>query len=106
MLSNRLFKVVTGYNNTKLRVLNNGQPQGSAPLLFNLYVSDLPNTKSSKYMYADDIAQVTKEKIYEVCKVNQINDIEKLNQSFKKKNTSIKPLQDFQLFHLNNRQTS
>jgi len=38
--------------------LRNGIPQGSvlAPLLFNIYMYDLPTTTSRKFVYADDLA--------------------------------------------------
>ena len=43
---------------SRLRRLKNSVPQGSvlAPLVFNIYTSDLPATISRKYAYADDLA--------------------------------------------------
>jgi len=43
---------------SRLRRLKNGVPQESvlAPILFNIYTSDLTNTISRKYAYADDLA--------------------------------------------------
>ena len=45
---------------SRLKRLNNGAPQGSvlSPLLFNVYIADLPETNSKKYGYADDLAFV------------------------------------------------
>ena len=45
----------------RLRRLKNGVPQGSvlAPLLFNIYIHDLPDIISRKYGYANDLAILT-----------------------------------------------
>jgi len=59
MVSNRSFTLTTGNSErSRLRRLRNSIPQGSvlSPLLFNIYISDLPTTVSRKYAYADDLA--------------------------------------------------
>ena len=59
MLSNRSFVLRTSDGQcSRLRRLKNGVPQGSvlSPMLFNIYIYDLPDTTSSKYGYADDLA--------------------------------------------------
>ena len=59
LVQNRSFVLSTGFGRqSRLRRLKNGVPQGSvlAPLLFNIYTSDLPTTVSTKYAYADDLA--------------------------------------------------
>ena len=59
MIDNRSFTLTIGNGQrSRLRRLKNGVPQGSvlAPLLFNIYISDLPTTISRKFAYADDLA--------------------------------------------------
>jgi len=59
MVSNRSFTLTNGNSKrSRLRRLKKGVPQGSvlAPILFNIYISDLPTTVTKKYAYADDLA--------------------------------------------------
>ena len=59
LVRNKSFTLTTGDSKrSRLRRLKNGVPQGSvlAPLLFNIYVYDLPSTVSRRYAYADDLA--------------------------------------------------
>jgi len=59
MVGNRSFTLTTGNDKrSRLRRLKNDAPKGSvlAPLLFNIYISDLPTTVFRKYAYADDLA--------------------------------------------------
>ena len=55
----RSFTVTTGENKpSRLRSLKNRIPQVSVltPLLFNIYIHDLPSITSNTYAYADDLA--------------------------------------------------
>lgn len=66
MLSQRLFRVYLGSTVSDFRKLNNGLPQGSvlAPMLFNLYIHDLPTTGSRKFIYAVDICLIIQAKLF------------------------------------------
>jgi hypothetical protein len=86
MLSNRYFQVFLGDQSSRWRRLNNGLPQGSvlAPILFNLYMSDLPPTAAKVFQYADDIAVTYQAKKFDECENNLEADIEVLNQVFQR----------------------
>ena len=59
MVGNRSFTLTNGKSKrSRSRRLKNGVPQRSvlAPLLFNIYISEMPTTVTRKYAYADDLA--------------------------------------------------
>ena len=68
MLYNRSFTLNTRDGQcSRQRRLKNGVPQGSvlAPMLFNVYIHDLPVTQAKKYGYADDLAILLRKKSWE-----------------------------------------
>ena len=73
-----------GADRSKQRFLKNGVPQGSvlAPLLFNLYTSDLPETQSKKYIYADDIALMISGKTFGPIEQPISEDLDNMSRYF------------------------
>ena len=85
MLTDRRFRVFIGDKTSKFRTLNNGLPQGSvlAPLLFNLYTSDLPQTISRKFIYADDLALTYRHNDFNTLENALSTDLDTMYQYFK-----------------------
>ena len=109
MLSNRSLQTVMGDTRSRPKLLNNGLPQGSvlAPLLFNLYVADLPQTPSRKFMYADDLALATQHSNMGNIEASLSADLDILSDYFRKwRLTPSTAKTETCCFHLNNRLAS
>ena len=106
MLACRTFQVVTGEHKSALRTLNNGLPQGSvlAPLLFSLYIADMPGTASRKFGYADDWVLATQHKSFEVMEATLSSDLVSLGTYFRKWRLQPNPTKtEVACFHLCNK---
>ena len=84
LIASRSFIMHVGADRSKQRFLENGVPQGSvlAPLLFNLYTSDLPKTQSKKYIYADDIALMISGKTFGPIEQSLSEDLDTMSRYF------------------------
>uniref|UniRef100_A0A3B1KFH3 Reverse transcriptase domain-containing protein n=1 Tax=Astyanax mexicanus TaxID=7994 RepID=A0A3B1KFH3_ASTMX len=79
ILSNHSFRLHTSNGqSSRMRRLRNGVPQGSvlAPMLFNIYIHDLPLTTSWKYSYADDLAILFSNRSWEAVEEGLSKDME------------------------------
>lgn len=106
MLADRTFQVVSGEQTSAQRTLNNGLPQGSvlAPLLFNLYIADMPYTTSRKFGYADDWVLATQHKNFEVMETTLTSDLVTLSSYFRKWRLQPNPTKtETTCFHLCNK---
>lgn len=105
MLSSRNFRVTMGTTVSKQRTLNNGLPQGSvlAPLLFSMYIADMPPTRSKKFGYADDWALATQNSLIQNSEAILTEDLERLVKYFKQWRLKPNPKKtEVSCFHLNN----
>lgn len=106
MLSNRRITVQLNGKVSRPRTIKNGLPRGSvlAPLLFNIYTNDMPQTDSRKFIYADDLALSTQHKDMESAAVILSSDLSKLDAYYKKWRLQPNPSKsEVCAFHLSNR---
>lgn len=107
ILSDRRLRVFVNDKSSSFKTLNNGLPQGSvlSPLLFNLYLCDIPDTSSEKFIYADDIALAFRHSDFEVIENTLTQDLEILKNYFLEWRLCPNPNKtEVSCFHLNNQQ--
>jgi len=105
MVGNRNFNLTTGNGKqSRLRRLTNGVPQGSvlAPLLFSIYISDMPTTVSRKYAYADHLVIMHADGDWEGVLSKDIAIIGEYLQTWKLKLSTTKMVSA--VFQLNNKE--
>jgi hypothetical protein len=106
MLSSRYIRVLLRGEKSNSKVLNNGLPQGSvlAPLLFNLYVHDIPKTESLMFQYADDIALLSGSGDLDANARTLERDLNLLSRYFKSWRLKPNPTKtEVSTFHLSNK---
>lgn len=108
MLNNREIIVDIRKEISKMRLLNNGLPQGLmlAPLLFNLHIKYLLPTSTRK-CNADVIVLASQNNTFEILENTLTHDLGKLNSYFKRWRIKPNPLKiEVTMFYLNNRMVS
>jgi len=108
MVGKHSFTLTTGNGKRgRLQRLKNGVPQGSvlAPLLFNLYISDLPTTVSRKYASADDLAIMHADGDWQAVQrvlSKDMANVGEYHQTWMRKLSTVKTVSAG--FHLNNKE--
>ena len=108
ILSNHRFVLKTNDRQTShSRCLKNGVPQGSslAPMLFNIYLSDIPQNISHQYGYANDLALFFLDRRWSTVEEVQSKDTAKIANyllKWRQKLSMVKTTTT--AFHLNNKE--
>ena len=107
LLTNRSFRLRTSDGQvSRLRRLRNGVPQGStlSPTLFNVYISDIPQTTSKQYGYADDLALLAADRNWETVETTLNHDMQVLHEYLVRWRLKLSTAKTTSTaFHLNNR---
>ena len=110
MLTNHSFTLHTSDGqHSRLRHLKNGVPQGFvlAPIWFNIYFHDLPDTLSKKYGYTDDLAILLSNKNWETIESGLTADMNILSSYLTNWHLKLSVAKTMSsAFHLNNREAS
>jgi len=109
LLRNRMFRAHIGDKVSRWRTQKNGLPQESvlAPTLFNIYINNLPETTSQKFIYADDICCATQAKTFSKLKHTLTSDMSVLSDYCAKWRLTPNVLKTVSsVFHLHNASAS
>ena len=107
MTGPRKFHVVLGGSTSKVKSIKNGVPQGSvlAPALFNVYISDMPETRSMKLGYADDWTLTHQSRSWSELETTLSQDVNTMKNFFDKWYLQMNTTKTVStVFHLNNRE--
>ena len=110
MLYNHSFTLHTSNGlHSRLRRLENGVPQSSvlAPMLFNIYIHDIPDTLSKKYSYVDNLAILLLDRRWTSIELGPTADMTTLSTYLKKWHLKLSVVKTMSsVFDLNNREAS
>ena len=106
MVGNRSSTLTTANDKRRrLRRFKNGVKQASVvgPLLFNIYISDLPTTISRKYAYADDLAIMHDDGEWQAAEGALSKDVEAVGEYRQTRTLNLSSTKTVSAdFHLNN----